>query len=185
MYRKFKNRGNMIFVLTVSSLIVIIASAIGVLCCIILNSANDEILNNRLNFIASSAKAQIMYRLQATQLKNNPKELRNLLEKDWENIVLGKSEDFIFDPSCDSSFNIDEICKAKIDFKNGKYSSKCNFYGSYALDDVPAYSMDLKISAVANSKRKVFRAMISRKWPFCLSSGTYKTNIKISRYFIT
>ena len=38
--------------------------------------------------------------------------------------------------------------------------------------------MDLKISAISNSKRKVFRAMISRKWPFCLSSGTYKTNIK-------
>ena len=178
MFKKIKNRGNMIFVLTISSLVMTIASAIGILCYIMLNSANDEIENNRLNFISSSAKAQILYRLQATQYKNNPEELRNLLEKDWEKIALGSENNFVFDPSFDSSFAIDEYCQAKIDFNNGKYSSKCNFYGTSTSNDVPAYSMDLKISAFSNNKRKVFRAMISKKWPFCLSSGDYKANIQ-------
>ena len=176
-FKKNKNKGNMVFVLTVSALIITIASSIAILCSIMLNSAKDEILNNQLNFIASSAKAQIMYRLQAVQYRNTSEELRNLLEKDWENIVLGNTDNFTFDPSFDSSFAIDETCQAKLDFKNGKYSSKCNFYGTFSSEDVPAYSMDLKISAVSNNKKKFFRAMVSRKWPFCLSSGTYKANI--------
>ncbi len=165
------------FVLTVSALVMTIASAIAGLSCIILNSANDEILNNRLNFISSSAKAQILYRLQAKQYKSNSSQLKNLLEKDWESIVLG-GENFEFDPSFDSSFEIDRDCQVKMDFNSGKYSSKCNFYGSFSSDDVPAYSMDLKISAVSNSKRKVFRAVISKKWPFCLSSGNYRADIR-------
>ena len=177
MLKKIKNRGNMMFVLTVSALVMTIASAIAGLSCIILNSANDEILNNRLNFISSSAKAQILYRLQAKQYKSNSLQLKNLLEKDWENIVLG-GENFEFDPSFDPSFEIDRDCQVKMDFNGGKYSSKCNFYGSFSSDDVPAYSMDLKISAVSNSKRKVFRAVISKKWPFCLSSGNYRADIR-------
>lgn len=173
-----KSKGNMMFVLTVSALVMTIASAIAGLSCIILNSANDEILNNRLNFISSSAKAQILYRLQAKQYKSNSSQLKNLLEKDWENIVLGGDENFVFDPSFDSSFEIDRDCQVKMDFKGGKYSSKCNFDGSFSSDNVPAYSMDLKISALANTKRKIFRAMISKKWPFCLSSGNYRADIR-------
>lgn len=171
-------------IIAVAGFITAASAAISMLSFFTVSQTQREAEWHQIRLTAKSALNQSLYRIKRQAYSKN-KKTAFLTGEEWENIILGSNDGtFHFDASCDRNFSIDNGCKVSITFSGQPESmSVYNFSSGSPVsipgrkNQTPPYSVDLIIKSSGASLSKTFEAVIEKKWPYCIASGTYAADI--------